>query len=166
MPEETSFAEACAVLESTLRGESRAQILNYLCKSRSFSEALTKMRSGMRSHTFRAEIKPVNLVKIVKALDQRTKQDGFTVLIDWDGKKDQWNDEIIPVDVLNYFLRGIESQTIGSRERQSLAILLDYYFLYVLGLLAMRVGDAGDISFNVERVTWLIADLQSRAGSG
>src|SRR5436305_3379146 len=165
MPPEMKFAEACTILEATLKGPARTEILSNLCKSRTLSDALIKMRSGMRSHIFKVDSGQVSLGKIVKALDQKTKRDGFTVLIDWDGKKDQWNDEIIPVDVLNYILRGVDSQTIGKQERQSLSTLLDYYFLYVLALLAMRVGDDGDLPSHVDRVTGLIADLQSPNGS-
>jgi hypothetical protein len=44
--------------------------------------------------------------------------------------------------------------------------MLDFYFLYVLALLAMRVGDQGDTPENVDRITRLIADLQGPSGSG
>jgi hypothetical protein len=124
------------------------------------------MRSAIRSHTFRTKSGPLNLGKAVRILDEKTRRDGFTVLIDWDGKANRWVDEMIPIDVLDYFARGVDPVKIGSGERQSLAILLDFYFLYVTALLAMRVGDDGNTPDNVERVTQLLQDLQGPSGSG
>src|SRR5215831_798027 len=163
---EITFDEACSVLETTLKGEARTEILDHLCAAKTFTDALAKMRSGIRSHTFRTRSGQLNLGSIVRTLDEKTKKDGFTVLIDWDGKANRWVDEMIPIDVLDYFVRGVDPVKIDSGERQSLAILLDYYLLYVVALLAMRVGDEGHTPDNVDRVTSLIGDVQSAAGSG
>src|SRR5262249_11239192 len=109
MAGEITFDEASRVLEGALSGESRGEILNHLCTAKTFTEALAKMRSAIRSHTFKAKSsQQLHLGKIVRALDERTKQDGFTVLIDWDGKANRWVDEMIPIDVLDYFVRGVD----------------------------------------------------------
>jgi hypothetical protein len=158
--------DSCNVLETALRGEIRSKILDHLCKAKTFAEALTRLRAGMRAHTFNTRSGQLNLGNIVRVLDQRTKQDGFNVLIDWDGKANKWNEETIPVDVLNYYLRGVDATCIGPRERQVMSILLDYYFLYVVALCAMHVWDEGSVPANVDRVTNLIAGLQGPAGSG
>jgi hypothetical protein len=161
-----SFDEACQILEEALRGQTRAEILDHLCSAKTFTDALAKLRSAIRAHTFKTRGGQLHLGKIVSAFDAKTKQDGFTVLIDWDGKANRWVDEMIPVDVLDYFVRGVDSVRIGERERTSLSILLDYYLLYIVALLAMRVGDEGHTPDNVGRVTGLIADIQGPNGSG
>jgi hypothetical protein len=48
----------------------------------------------------------------------------------------------------------------------SLAILLDYYFLHVLSLLALRIWDEGDPNANLDRLNDLLAELQGPNGSG
>src|SRR5579884_3275875 len=161
----STFAEACSVLEEILRGETRANILDSICVG-NLPAALGKLRTAMRAHTFNTRSGPVNLLKLVKTFDERTKQDGFTVLIDWDGKANRWVDEMIPVDVLDYFARGVDPIPIAEPQRISLSILLDFYFLYIIALLAMRVGDDGNAPENVDRVTRVLADLQGPFGSG
>ena len=47
-----------------------------------------------------------------------------------------------------------------------LAILLDYYFMHVLALLAVSVWDDGDPDANLELVGMLLAALQGPSGSG
>jgi hypothetical protein len=163
---ETTFQEYCQSLEDILTSNARSEILDYFCSAKTLTDALAKMRSSMRAHTFKTKSGQISLARIVRALDERTKQDGFTVLIDWDGKANRWLDEMIPVDVLDYFARGVDPVKIGVSERQSLSILLDFYFMYVLALFAMRVGDEGDTPQNVESVTGLIGFLQGSQGSG
>src|SRR5215471_12091969 len=145
-----TFDEACQVLEDTLRGSTRSEILDHLCYAKTFTDGLAKLRSAIRSHSFKTRAGQLNLNRIVRALDERTKRDGFTVLIDWDGKANRWVDEMIPIDVLDYFVRGVDPVRIGDRERRSMFILLDYYLLYVVALLAMRVGDEGHTPDNVD----------------
>jgi hypothetical protein len=160
------FHEACEFLENVLRGNTRSQILDYVCLSKTTKDALAKLRSAIRAHSFKTKNGEIHLTHPVRVLDERTKEDGFHVLIDWDGKANRWLGEMIPVDVLDYYARGVDPLRIDTRARQSLSILLDYYFLYVLALLAMRVGDEGSTSANVDRVQRLIAELQGPSGSG
>ena len=47
-----------------------------------------------------------------------------------------------------------------------LSILLDYYFMHVLGLLSVRIWDEGDADANLDRVDELLRLLQGPAGSG
>src|SRR5207249_4064857 len=74
----------------------------------------------------------LDLGPTIRMLDSKTREDGFHVLQDWDGKAEKLNDEIIPVDVLNFLLSRTERRRIGDSEREVLAILLEYYFIYVL----------------------------------
>src|SRR5262249_22167100 len=46
------------------------------------------------------------------------------------------------------------------------AIALDYYFLYVLALLSLRIWDAGDPDDNLDRLNSLLGHLQGGGGSG
>src|SRR5207244_2103012 len=48
----------------------------------------------------------------------------------------------------------------------ALALLLDYYLLYVLALLLMRAWDEGDVNGNLDRITELLHALQGPGGSG
>src|SRR2546427_6639284 len=100
---EISFDAVCLLLETALTRQTRQKILADISKSRSLREALARLRDGMRSHTFKAGVDQLDLRKIIKIFDNRTRQDGFHVLQDWDGKAERLNKEIIPVDVLNYF---------------------------------------------------------------
>jgi hypothetical protein len=116
----------------------------------------------MRSNTFKTGGRPIQLDPLIKQYDSRTQQDGFHILRDWDGKASKLMEEIIPVDVLQYF-SGLPNAVRISRKQ--LAILLDYYFIYVLALLAMRAWDEGDPNANFDRITTLLKHLQE-VGSG
>ena len=156
-----SFDDACQVLETILGGETRREILDYISKSKNFSKSLSRLRDGMRSNLFKAGGKQVYLDKFIKQFDDRTRQDGFHVLHDWDGKADKLNEETIPVDVVTYLLA---AGTVHP-EKQVLAILLDYYFLYVLALMTLRSWD-GNADENADRLNRLLGDLQGPNGSG
>jgi hypothetical protein len=95
--------------------------------------------------------------------DSRTRQDGFHVLHDWDGKAERVNADTIAVDVLNYLarLRGTEPP-----DRVALAVLLDYYFLNLLALMSLRVWDEGDADANLDLLERLVRALQGSDGSG
>jgi hypothetical protein len=94
---------------------------------------------------------------MVGRLDARTRNDGFHVLHDWDGKADKLNEDTIPVEVASYAL---EHCGAGLPEKTVPAILLDYYFFYVLALLALRAWDEGDANENLDRVSRLLGLLQ------
>ena len=95
--------------------------------------------------------------------DHRTRQEGFHVLHDWDGKADRVSGEMIPVDVLDYVarLRGGAPTNAGA-----VAVLLDYYYFHVLQLLSLRVWDSGDADANLDRLAHLLDLLQGAGGSG
>jgi len=148
---EVTFGSACDLLETILRGDARARLLA--------GQRLKSLRDGFRSHSFPG----VSLQQVVHRLDSRTRDDGFHVLNDWDGKAERFLEETIPVEVASY---AIEHCTTGNSERTVLAILLDYYFLYVLALLALRAWDEGDANGNLDRVSRLLDSLQGPSGSG
>jgi hypothetical protein len=158
-----SFGRACALVETALKGAARREILAGVSTAKDFAQALLRLRGGMRAHAWKAGGQKIDLDEVVKKYDRKTRQDGFHVLHDWDGKADHVNDDIIPVDVLDYLVlkRGTEPP-----DAVALATLLDYYFLHVLALLALRIWDEGDPDANLDRLDGLLAELQGPNGSG
>jgi hypothetical protein len=158
----TAFSGACSLLERALEGAARNRIVDDVSRAKDFRTALLSLRDSMRAHTWSIGGSQVNLGRMVKAFDSKTREDGFHALNDWDGEADKVNDDTIPVDVLNYL---IEKRGNGQIDRVVLAILLDYYFFHILSLLALRVWDEGDADENLDRIARLLADLQGPNGS-
>jgi hypothetical protein len=154
---------ACTFLEQLLSGPSRREIVAHVARAPSFDDALRRLREGMRSHRFRSGSDRVDLERIVVGLDARTTRDGFHVLNDWDGKADELNEETIPVDVLDFM---IGRTHVESSEPAILAILLDYYFFYLLALVSLRVWDGGAADATLDRIERLVRALQGPEGSG
>lgn len=158
-----SFSEACAALDPLLEGSVRRQIVGELSAAEDFNAALLRLRDGMRSNVWKTGAAHVSLDKIVREYDRRTRQEGFHVLHDWDGKADKVNDDIIPVDVLHYLAhqRGAEPP-----DPIAIAILLDYYVLHVLALYSLRIWDDGDADSHLDRLDRLLGELQGANGGG
>lgn len=160
---ELTFDGACDLIGAALKGPTRSEIVTGLLASRTSSKPLPRLRYFMRSHIFKSESGQVSLARVVKKFDASARQDGFNVLHDWDGKAEVFNKEIIPVDVLNFLMATHDP---GDSERQALAILLDYYFFYILSLVSLRAWDEGRGNEHLDRVNQLLADLQGPDGSG
>jgi hypothetical protein len=158
-----SFDGACALIETALGGGARRELLEGVSASKDFTQALRRLRAGMRANAWKAGGGRIDLDEAVGKYDRRTRQDGFHVLHDWDGKADHVNDDIIPVDVLDYVIakRGAAPLDAGA-----LAILLDYYFLHLLALFSLRIWDEGDPDANLDRLDALLGLLQGPDGSG
>ena len=148
----SDFTEACDAAEAAFTG--RQALVSDLARSRPFAKALARLREYMRANAFDPFLSP---------FDHRTRQEGFHVLHDWDGKADRVSDEMIAVDVLDYVarLRGGNPSDAGA-----LAVLLDYYYFHVLQLLSLRVWDSGDANANLDRLARLLDLLQGPGGSG
>ena len=163
MANEISFAAACELLEKLLRGDARREILAGFSKSKNSVAALRLLRDAMRSAVFRVRTDTFQLDPIVQTFDSQEPGVGFHILHDWDGKADKLLEEIIPVDVVHYFI-GLPPQDYCAPA--ALAILLDYYFMYILALLAMGAWREGNPNDNLDRVSGLLLNLQSSDGSG
>jgi len=161
--EHVTFASTCAQLESVLSGDARRQILEGLTGRGEFSKALLQLRRQMRAHVFRAGGRDIDLSALVRTIDLGTRADGFNVLHDWDGMAERFNDDIIPVDVLMFLNR---KRGTGPVDPVSLAILLDYYFFYLLVVLSIRVWDEGDANQNLDQIDRLLEHLHGPGGSG
>lgn len=156
-----TYQGACDVLEGALEGGTRAAILDAAIGSGSIADALRRLRASLRSHTLETSEGRLPLEGIVRKLDERTQGEGFHVLHEWDGKR--FVPETIPVMMVDYYVRANKAVR---PDRRSLAILLDYYFLYLLALLVMRVWDEGDPNANLDRVSGMLTRLQGPEGSG
>src|SRR5438105_2676829 len=99
-----TFEAACSRVDAALNGTARAGIVSSLLPARDLAQALLRLREGMRMHIFRTGATHINLDGFVRPFDRLTRDDGFHVLHDWDGKADHVNEDIIPVDVLNYLV--------------------------------------------------------------
>ncbi len=113
----------------------------------------------MRAHTFPKQSGKVAFRGVVQALDQRTRAEGFHVLQGWDPMARAFPDDIAPVLMLDYCSRvGIRA----GAGREALAILLDYYFLSVLSLFAVRAWDQDDLNTKLDDVTRLFGSCRAR----
>ena len=117
----------------------------------------------MRAHAWTIEGDTYEFARALEKFDRKTRHIGFHIMNDWDGIADRVNDDIIPVDVLNYLIDRRGGQPASTAV---LAILLDYYFMHVLALLSVRIWDEGDADENLDRVGELLHLLQGPAGSG
>ena len=157
------FEDAASQLTDALAGDFRRQVVEQFAAGADFRASLTRLRDAMRAHTFKLGKKRVDFGPVVRALDHQTRADGFHVLHDWNGPAKCVNDDMIVVDVLHYVIeKGGHEQS----DPATLAILLDYYFTYVTGLLALRAWDDGDANANLDRVDDLINAIQGPNGSG
>jgi hypothetical protein len=150
-------------LEHLLDGSARQQIVNEASLAGTLGEALLALRTAMRGHAWVVDGATVDFSRAIEKLDRKTRQFGFHVLNDWDGVADRVNDDIIPVDVLHYLVDRRGSEPVSP---QLLATLLDYYFMHLLCLLALRIWDDGDADTNLDAVERLLQLLQGPDGSG
>jgi hypothetical protein len=157
-----SFDQGCGLVEAALQGETRREIVAGL-GGKTLAESLHALRDAMRANRFKAGGRTVFLDRVMKTFDGRTRAEGFHILHDWDGVAQQTNPDIIPVDVLHFVAEQRGAEPAGSVEP---AILLDYYFMHALALLALRVWDDGDPNENYERLNAMLAELQGPNGSG
>ena len=119
----------------------------------------------MRSHRWAVAgaTRVTDLSAVVREYDERTRREGLHVLHDWDGKADHVNPDTMAADVATYLADKRRGEAPDTR---ALAVVLDYYFLYLLALLAVRIWDEGDADANLDRLNGLVDRLQGPGGSG
>src|ERR1051325_9224668 len=163
MRRDSMFDDGCVLLERLLTGDVRREIVAHALKARTLADVLSRLRRGMRADVWTVGTERVDLSRIVRALDAETRRDGFHVLHDWDGKADHVNENTIAIDVLDYVvrLRGNDAP-----DSTAAALLLDYYLVNLLALLALRVWDDGDADARLDRLGGLLQLLQGPNGSG
>lgn len=150
-------------IQAALRGDLRRDVVAAAARQPTFARAVDELRKRMFTHVWRGGGVTLDVRDAVAKLDQLTRRDGFHVLHDWDGKADAVRPNPIVVEVLDFVRerRGSEPP-----DQLALAILLDYYFMFLLALLAMRAWDRGDAGRNLDEVSGLLRDLQGPNGSG
>ena len=158
-----AFNEVCAQLETALNGPLRRHIVGEVAKARDAARAMERLRDCMRSDVWEAGKTRVDLAGAIAAFDKRARQDGFHAIHDWDGKAERVNDDTIAIDILSY---AIERRGTGAPDLAVLAMLVDYYFLYVLALLSLNVWDDGRADEQLDRLEHLLNALQGPHGSG
>ncbi len=154
--------ELVDALADLLAGPARATILDGVCARGAFDDWLRRIRSAMSEHRFLVGERRVDLGRHVRRLDVRTRRDGFRVLHAWNHRTHDFTDDVVPVLMIDFFQRAGPKDP---DERLTLELLLDYYFLHVLALCAMRVWDAEDPDAALTRLTGLVVALQGEHGS-
>lgn len=148
--------EACDLIAGVLAPDVRQQMLESMQAPDGLESSLGRLRRAMRSHVFPSHGTMHSLARVVQALDHRTKAEGFHVLESWDYVAHKFADETTPVLML-------DRVTPGSGDRQDggavLSILLDQYFVSVLGLLVVRAWDDPNPDAVFDDVTRLLGML-------
>lgn len=161
--EHDDVAKLLDTLEQMLDGPRRAEILDELSRTGDFADSLRRLRNAMSAHAFGTAHGEPRLEKIVRRLDRQTWDDGFRVLHSWDHNTHRFTEDIVPVLMLDFYG---QATVRDPNERVTLEILLDYYFLHLLALAAMRAWDSGDPDATFGRLTGLVETLQGSSGSG
>ena len=160
---DSTNANLCSVLESILKGSVRTQILDRVLREDNFEVGIKRLRSSMQAHVFRASTDIFSLSAMIEELDSRTREDGFHVLQAWDFGAHQFSEDNVPTLMMDFWMSTAPEARL---ERSSLAILLDYYFLHVLALCALRAWDGKSADVTLDRITELLGYLQGSNGSG
>jgi hypothetical protein len=154
-----TFDDACDLLTHVLAGPARQRILDRLTAS---DDGAVRLRGAMRSHTFPTDGETVRLQRIVQSFDTRSRRAGLHLLESWDYVAHRFADEITPVLMLD---RCALDRIPADRQRASFSVLLDHYFMSVVGLVVAHAWDQGDPNRNLDRATELLAALQGDQGS-
>ena len=160
---DTAFETACGLIASVLDGPARREIIAAAGATPDARQALRRMREPMRTHTWRIGARTIALDGPIQALDRRVRDEGFHVLHDWDGKAERVNADTIALNVLDYV---IDKTSSGPANANVLAILVDYYFAYLLMLLATDALGRPDAGAALDELNRLVALLQGPDGSG
>jgi len=158
-----AFEAACSLIEKALGGGLRREIASDLSQSGDLRRNLTRLRDRLRSHDWSAGSERLTLGRVIRDYDRLTREEGLHALHDWDGKADRVNADSIVVDVLDFLIARRGDDAAGAAVP---AILIDYYFLYALALLSLRIWDEGNADQNLDRLGELLAQLQGPHGSG
>ena len=148
--------EASELLASLLAPDARQGMLESVRSPDGVVASLARLRRAMRSHAFPANGATQSLARVVQALDQRTKTEGFHVLESWDYVGHRFAEHIVPVLMLD------RCAAAGVNEQHGdaiLSVLIDQYFLSVLGLCVVRAWDEPDPNGVFDDVTRLLGML-------
>jgi hypothetical protein len=151
--------EACEQIARVLAPDVRGAIFESMLVADDLAASLAKLRRAMRSHAFPTHHRTHSLARAVQALDHRTRAEGLHVLESWDYVAHKFADQTVPVLMLD---RCATSDAKGADT--VLSILLDQYFLSVLGLLVVRAWDDPHPDGVFDEVTRLLGMLGGSTG--
>jgi hypothetical protein len=157
------FDDVCSRLETVLAGDARAEIVRAAAFKSNMREALVKLRRAFELHAIELGGQKIKLTAEIRELDRATRVEGFNAMNDWNGPAVSISRTTIPVDMLNFV---IEKRGTEDADLRVLAILVDFYFLYLLALLSLRVWDDGRPDDHIGRLQELLDHLQSEQGGG
>lgn len=150
-----TVGEGCEVVARVLEADVRRELIESVADSDGLAPSLARLRRAMRSHAF-APDRAHGLTRVVQSLDQRTKAEGFHVLESWDFVAHKFADDITPILMLE---RCTFTGDGRPDDETVLSILLDQYFLSVLGLLVARAWDDPNPNGVFDDVTRLLGML-------
>jgi hypothetical protein len=160
---DSAFQRACIALDTALSGDFRRQVVEAATRRPTIGRGLADLRDGVRSHAWNLGDARLDMSDVIQQLDTTAREEGLHVLHDWDGKAGRVTPHSIAQDALEFM---VAARGDAPGDRATIAILLDYYFLYLLCLVAIRAWESGDPAANLDRVTTLLQQLQGPAGSG
>lgn len=149
------------LLDGLLAEGARAELIDGLSNGADLERSLGRLRRSMCVHDFGPDARA--LAKVVRKLDNRTRQDGFRVLHAWNHTSHTFSKDVVPALLLDFFGR---AEVPEPDARVTLEILTDYYILHLLALCAMRVWDHDDPDAALARVDDHLTLLQGEGGSG
>jgi hypothetical protein len=156
-------------VERALEGETRRRLVDGITATGGRSEWSDRLRTAMARHRFGSGADRVELGTLVNEADARTRRDGFRVLHSWDFRSHTFTNEIVPALILDFVERVWSDGSVEEGvqdEKASVAIALDFYFLSVLTLCAMRAWDGDDPDGVLDRLSSMVQQLQGESGSG
>ncbi len=156
-----TIREACQLAEQVLAPDPRQQIIDVVQSSEGLEASLARLRRAMRSHAFPTARATHSLARVVQALDQRAKAEGFHVLESWDYVAHKFADDITPILMLDRCVLDADERT---DDETVVSILIDQYFLAVLGLIVLRAWDDENPNEVFDEVTRLLALLGGGSG--
>ena len=156
------FHEFCDGLDEILTGPARRAIVEECGAATDLGRALARLREPLRTNAWRPGGRLIALGDAVDHHDQLTRQEGFHVLHDWDGKAVRFNETTIPMDVLDFVAR---QKAEADPDLETIGIILDYHLFHLLTLLSLRVWDTGDPDDAFARLQALLDALQGPDGS-
>ena len=93
-----TFAGACAVVDTALRGSFRQDLVAGLASATAARDALLQLGGGMRSNVWKTGAVEIRLDTIVARYDTRARREGLHALHDWDGVADTVGETTIPAE--------------------------------------------------------------------
>lgn len=124
-------------------------------------QRLRRLKGAFNAH--RVDGRQSRLTALIRALDERTRAEGFRVLHSWDHTSHTFTDDVVPALLVDYYRGAGPSK---ADETVVFAIFVDYYFVQLLSLAAIRAVAASEPDAQLERIDEALGLLHGEGGSG